>query len=32
MIKLENVTKAFGTNILFSGLTFDIKDGDFVVF
>ncbi|MBR0528623.1 MAG: ATP-binding cassette domain-containing protein [Ruminococcus sp.] len=32
MIELKNVTKAFGTNILFSGLTFDIKDGDFVVF
>ncbi|WP_295157417.1 ABC transporter ATP-binding protein [uncultured Ruminococcus sp.] len=32
MIELKNVTKAFGTNILFSGLTFDIKDGEFVVF
>lgn len=32
MIELKNVTKTFGTNILFSGLTFDIKDGEFVVF
>lgn len=32
MIELKNVTKAFGTNILFSGLTFDIKNGEFVVF
>ncbi|SFB84533.1 ABC transporter ATP-binding protein [Ruminococcus albus] len=32
MIELKDVTKAFGTNILFSGLTFDIKDGEFVVF
>ncbi len=32
MIELKNVTKTFGTNVLFSGLTFDIKDGEFVVF
>ena len=32
MIELKSVSKAFGTNILFSGLTFDIKDGEFVVF
>ena len=32
MIELKDVTKAFGTNILFSGLAFDIKDGEFVVF
>ena len=30
MIELKNVSKAFGTNILFSGLTFDIKDGEYV--
>lgn len=32
MIELKNVTKTFGTNIVFSGVTFDIKDGEFVVF
>ena len=32
MIELKNVTKTFGTNVLVSGLTFDIKDGEFVVF
>ncbi|MBQ8965905.1 ATP-binding cassette domain-containing protein [Ruminococcus sp.] len=32
MIELKNVSKAFGTNILFSSLTFSIDDGDFVVF
>lgn len=32
MIKLESVSKAFGEHILFRGVTFEIKDGDFVIF
>ena len=32
MIKLEGVSKAFGEHILFRGVTFEIKDGDFVIF
>lgn len=32
MIKLDKVSKAFGEHILFRGVTFDIQDGDFVIF
>ncbi len=32
MIKLDKVSKAFGDHVLFSGVTFDIQDGDFVIF
>lgn len=32
MIKLDKVSKAFGEHILFRGLTFEIADGEFVIF
>lgn len=32
MIKFEKVSKAFGEHILFRGLTFEIEDGEFVIF
>lgn len=32
MIKLEGVSKSFGEKDLFNGVTFEINDGDFVVF
>ena len=32
MIKFEKVSKAFGEHILFRGLTFEIADGEFVIF
>ncbi len=32
MIKFEKVSKAFGEHILFCGLTFEIADGEFVIF
>ncbi len=32
MIKLDKVSKAFGDHVLFKGVTFDIQDGDFVIF
>ena len=32
MIKFEKVSKAFGEHVLFRGLTFEIEDGEFVIF
>ena len=32
MIKFDKVSKAFGEHILFRGLTFEIADGEFVIF
>ncbi len=32
MVKFEKVSKAFGERILFQGVSFEIKDGEFVVF
>ena len=32
MIKFDKVSKAFGEHILFRGLTFEIEDGEFVIF
>lgn len=32
MIELNNVTKTFGERVVFSGVTFKINDGEFVVF
>lgn len=32
MIKFEKVSKAFGEHVLFRGLTFEITDGEFVIF
>jgi putative ABC transport system ATP-binding protein len=32
MIELKNVTKAYGTNYIFTNVSFTIKDGEFVVF
>ena len=32
MIILDDVSKSFGEHVLFNGVTFEIKDGDFVVF
>ena len=32
MVRFEGVSKAFGEHILFRGLTFEIEDGEFVIF
>lgn len=32
MIRFDKVSKAFGEHILFRGLTFEIEDGEFVIF
>lgn len=32
MIELKDVTKEYGRNIVFSGVTFSIEDGEFIVF
>ena len=32
MIELKNVTKTFGERVVFSGVTFKINNGEFVVF
>lgn len=32
MIEVRNVTKAFGENVIFNNVSFNIEDGDFIVF